>query len=57
MPINPDAVGMRGEPLRKSWTSTDELAVSMWEEGDRVLFQTKNQNDVVVFDQGVFTHS
>lgn len=33
----------------------DELAISMWDEGDRVLFQTKNQNDVVVFDQGIFT--
>ncbi|MCP4038725.1 MAG: enoyl-CoA hydratase [bacterium] len=31
----------------------DELTVSMWAEGDRTLFQTKNQDDVVVFDQGV----
>jgi len=33
----------------------DELTISMWEEGDRVLFQTRNQDDVVVFDQGIFT--
>lgn len=33
----------------------DELTVSMWEDGDRVLFQTKNQNGDIVLDQGRFT--
>jgi acyl dehydratase len=31
----------------------DDLVISMWVDGDRTLFQTKNQDDVVVFDQGV----
>jgi acyl dehydratase len=31
----------------------DDLIISMWVDGDRTLFQTKNQDDVVVFDQGV----
>ena len=31
----------------------DDLIVSMWIDGDRTLFQTKNQDDVVVFDQGI----
>jgi acyl dehydratase len=31
----------------------DDLVVSMWSDGDRTLFQTKNQDDVVVFDQGI----
>jgi len=35
----------------------DTLTVSMWVEGDRTLFQTKNQDDVVVFDQGLFVGS
>ncbi|MCP5040958.1 MAG: MaoC family dehydratase, partial [bacterium] len=35
----------------------DELTVSMWAEGDRTLFQTKNQDDVVVFDQGVLINN
>ncbi|MBW1884656.1 MAG: enoyl-CoA hydratase [Deltaproteobacteria bacterium] len=33
----------------------DDLIISMWVDGDRTLFQTKNQDDVVVFDQGVLT--
>jgi acyl dehydratase len=33
----------------------DELNISMWVEGDRTLFQTKNQDGDVVFDQGVLT--
>lgn len=33
----------------------DDLIVSMWVDGDTTLFQTKNQDDVVVFDQGVLT--
>ena len=31
----------------------DELVVSMWVEGDECLFQTRNQDGVVVIDQGV----
>lgn len=31
----------------------DDLVISMWVDGDRTLFQTKNQEDVVVFDQGI----
>ena len=31
----------------------DDLTISMWVDGDRTLFQTKNQDDVVVFDQGI----
>lgn len=33
----------------------DDLIISMWVDGDRTLFQTKNQDDVVVFDQGILT--
>ncbi len=33
----------------------DELNVSMWVDGNQTLFQTKNQDDVVVFDQGILT--
>lgn len=32
----------------------DTLTVSMWQEGNNVLFQTKTQNDVVVIDGGKF---
>lgn len=35
----------------------DELNISIWVEGDRTLFQTKNQDGAVVFDQGVLTTS
>ncbi len=35
----------------------DELNISIWVEGDRTLFQTKNQDGDVVFDQGVLTTS
>lgn len=31
----------------------DDLVVSMWVDGDRCLFQTRNQDGEVVFDQGV----
>lgn len=32
----------------------DELTISMWQEGNNVLFQTKTQDDVVVIDNGLF---
>lgn len=32
----------------------DTLTVSMWQEGNNVLFQTKTQDDVVVIDNGKF---
>ncbi len=35
----------------------DDLVVSMWLENDRCLFQTRNQEGVVVIDQGVFEFS
>ena len=31
----------------------DELTVSIWVDGKQSLFQTKNQDGEVVFDQGV----
>ena len=37
----------------KPVTPGDELVVSMWVDGDECLFQTKNQDGVVVIDQGV----
>ena len=33
----------------------DDLTVSIWVDGGQALFQTKNQDDVVVLDQGVAT--
>ena len=33
----------------------DELTISMWVDGNTALFQTTNQDDVVVLDQGVCT--
>jgi acyl dehydratase len=33
----------------------DDLTVSMWVDGNRCLFQTRNQDGKVVFDQGVMT--
>jgi acyl dehydratase len=35
----------------------DDLVVSMWTEGDQCLFQTRNQDGVVVIDQGVMEFS
>jgi acyl dehydratase len=35
----------------------DELTVSMWVDGDQCLFQTRNQDDAVVIDQGVMSFS
>jgi len=32
----------------------DTLTISMWQEGNNVLFQTKTQDDVVVIDNGLF---
>jgi acyl dehydratase len=31
----------------------DDLNIAMWLDGNRCLFQTKNQDGVVVLDQGV----
>jgi acyl dehydratase len=31
----------------------DDLAVSMWLEGDRCHFQSRNQDGAIVIDQGV----
>ena len=33
----------------------DALTIAMWEDGDRFLFQTRNQNGDTVIDQGRFT--
>jgi acyl dehydratase len=35
----------------------DDLVVSIWVDGNECRFQTKNQDDDVVFDQGVMTFS
>jgi acyl dehydratase len=35
----------------------DELTVLMWTDGDQTLFQSKNQDGDVVFDQGIFVAS
>jgi hypothetical protein len=32
----------------------DSLTISMWVDGNHALFQTKNQNGDIVFDQGRF---
>jgi hypothetical protein len=31
------------------------LQINAWEDGDRVLFQTRSETGDVVIDQGVFT--
>jgi acyl dehydratase len=35
----------------------DDLTISMWVDGEKALFQTKNQDGDVVLDQGEFTFS
>src|SRR5687768_7679691 len=44
MPINPDAVGTKGEPSERSWTSTDALlyAVGVGAGTDELPFTTEN---------------
>ncbi len=53
MPINPDAVGAKGEPVRRSWTSKDALlyAVGIGAGTDELQYTTENTKDL---DQKVF---
>ena len=53
MPLNPDAVGSKGEPVEISWTSKDALlyAVGIGAGTDELAFTTENTNGV---DQQVF---
>ena len=48
MPINPDAVGARGEPVRRSWTSKDALlyAVGVGAGIDELQFTTENTSNL-----------
>jgi len=47
MPINPDAVGKTGGPVRRSWTSKDALlyAVGVGAGTDELAFTTENTKD------------
>ena len=53
MPLNPDAVGSKGEPVEVSWTSKDCLlyAVGVGAGTHELAFTTENTNDV---EQQVF---
>ena len=53
MPLNPDAVGSKSEPVEVSWTSKDALlyAVGIGAGNDELAFTTENTNGV---DQQVF---
>jgi acyl dehydratase len=53
MPINPEAVGVRGQPSQKSWTSKDALlyAVGIGAGTDELHYTTENTKDI---DQKVF---
>ena len=53
MPLNPDAVGSRSEPIEASWTSKDALlyAVGIGAGHEELAFTTENTNGV---DQAVF---
>lgn len=53
MPINPDAVGSKGEPIDVTWNSKDCLlyAVGVGAGTDELAFTTENTNDV---EQQVF---
>ena len=48
MPINPDAVGERGEPRRRSWKSMDALlyALGVGAGVDELQFTTENTKDL-----------
>ena len=48
MPLNPDAVGARGEPSRRRWTSKDALlyAVGVGAGLDELQYTTENTQDV-----------
>lgn len=47
MPINPEAVGLKGEPVRKSWKSKDALlyALGVGAGTDELAFTTENTKD------------
>ena len=47
MPLNPDAVGSKGEPFETSWTSKDALlyAVGIGAGTDELAFTTENTKD------------
>lgn len=48
MPINPDAVGEKGKPVKRSWTSKDALlyAVGVGAGTDELQFTTENTKDL-----------
>jgi acyl dehydratase len=52
MPINPDAVGTRSEPERRSWTSRDSMIYALGvgagaeDPADELAFTTENSQDV-----------
>jgi acyl dehydratase len=48
MPINPDAVGAEGRPVRRNWSSKDALlyAVGVGSGTDELAFTTENTKDV-----------
>ena len=48
MPINPEAVGAKGQPSRRSWTSKDALlyAVGIGAGTDELQYTTENTKDV-----------
>ncbi len=48
MPFNPDAVGTRGEPVRRSWTYKDALlyAVGVGAGTDELQYTTENTKDL-----------
>jgi acyl dehydratase len=52
MPINPDAVGAKGQPVRHSWTSKDALLYALGVGAgavnplDELMFTTENSKDV-----------
>lgn len=48
MPINPDAVGAKGNPVKRSWTSKDALlyAVGVGAGTDELQFTTENTKDL-----------
>ncbi|MGB0113174.1 MAG: MaoC/PaaZ C-terminal domain-containing protein [Ilumatobacteraceae bacterium] len=53
MPLNPEAVGSKSDPVEASWTSKDALiyAVGIGAGGDELAFTTENTKDV---EQQVF---
>jgi len=53
MPINPEAVGVKGQPSRRNWTSKDALlyAVGIGAGTDELQYTTENTKDT---DQKVF---